>query len=45
MKVRCGEAFTIVETARAKDGGTWGKLKSGAGWINIGNGYCKMVSV
>ena len=45
MKVRCGEAFTIVETARAKDGGTWGRLKSGAGWINIGDGYCKRVSV
>ena len=45
MKVRCGEAFTIVETARAKDGGTWGKLKSGAGWMNIGNGYCKRVNV
>ena len=43
MKVRCGEAFTIVETARAKDGGTWGRLKSGAGWMNIGNGYCKRV--
>lgn len=45
MKVRCGEAFTIVETARAKDGGTWGRLKSGAGWMNIGNGYCKRVNV
>ena len=43
MKVRCGEAFTIVETTRAKDGGTWGRLKSGAGWMNIGNGYCKRV--
>ena len=45
MKVRCGEAFTIVETAKAKDGGTWGRLKSGAGWMNIGNGYCKRVNV
>lgn len=28
--------YTIVETAKAPDGGTWGRLKSGAGWINIG---------
>jgi hypothetical protein len=28
--------YTIVATAQAPDGGTWGKLKSGAGWINIG---------
>ena len=27
--------YTIVETAKAKDGGTWGKLKSGTGWINL----------
>ena len=27
--------YTIVETAKAKDGGTWGKLKSGKGWINL----------
>jgi len=33
--------YTIVATAKAKDGGTWGKLKSGAGWINIGSGYVK----
>lgn len=31
--------YTIVETKKAKDGGTWGKLKSGAGWINVGNKY------
>lgn len=31
--------YTIVQIAKAKDGGTWGKLKSGAGWINIGNKY------
>lgn len=42
-KVYKGYLFTIVETARAKDGGTWGRLKSGAGWINIGDGYCKRV--
>lgn len=45
LKVYCGEVYTIVETARAKDGGTWGKLKSGSGWMNIGNGYCKRVNV
>lgn len=28
--------YTIVQTANASDGGLWGKLKSGAGWINIG---------
>lgn len=27
--------YTIVATAKANDGGTWGKLKSGKGWINI----------
>lgn len=35
--------YTIVETAKAKDGGTWGKLKSGAGWINISNKYVTRV--
>lgn len=29
------DTYTIIETARAKDGGTWGKLKNGAGWINL----------
>lgn len=29
-QVRKGEVFTIVETS-----GDWGKLKSGAGWINL----------
>lgn len=33
--------YTIVQTAKSKDGGTWGKLKSGAGWINIGSKYVK----
>ena len=42
-KVYKGYVFTIVETARAKDGGLWGRLKSGAGWINIGEGYCTRV--
>jgi N-acetylmuramoyl-L-alanine amidase len=36
-----GYVFTIVETANAKDGGLWGKLKSGAGWINISPAYVK----
>lgn len=31
--------YTIVETDKAKDGGTWGKLKSGVGWINISSKY------
>ena len=41
--VRKGEVFTIVETCKAPDGGTWGRLKSGAGWINVGPAYCKRV--
>lgn len=32
--------YTIVKTAKAKDGGTWGYLKSGMGWVNIGSAYC-----
>lgn len=31
--------YTIVKTATANDGGTWGKLKSGVGWINISPKY------
>lgn len=31
--------YTIVDTKKAKDGGTWGKLKSNAGWINISPKY------
>ena len=31
--------YTIVETARANDGGIWGRLKSGAGWINISDKF------
>jgi hypothetical protein len=30
--------YTIVKTS-----GSWGKLKSGAGWINISSKYCKRV--
>lgn len=36
--IKQGQAYTIVET---KNG--WGKLKSGAGWINISNKYVKKV--
>lgn len=36
--VKKGEVFTIVQTS-----GTWGRLKSGAGWINIGREYCERV--
>lgn len=32
--------YTIVKIAKAEDGGTWGYLKSGMGWINIGTAYC-----
>lgn len=35
--------YTIVDTAKASDGGTWGKLKSGAGWINIGTKFVTRV--
>ena len=40
-RITKGYVFTIMETAQAKDGGVWGRLKSGAGWINIGERYCK----
>ena len=43
MVVHRGDAYTIVETAKASDGGTWGRLKSGTGWINIGSAYCTRV--
>ena len=36
--VKKGEVFTIVATS-----GNWGKLKSGAGWINISSAYCTRV--
>ena len=39
-KVKCGEVFTIVETN--KDG-TWGRLKSGKGWICIKPTYVDKV--
>lgn len=37
--IRDKGTYTIVETAKAKDGGTWGKLKSGIGWINISSKF------
>ena len=37
--IRDKGVYTIIETKKSKDGGTWGKLKSGAGWINISTKY------
>ena len=36
--VKKGEAYTITEVK-----GSWGKLKSGVGWINISSNYVKRV--
>lgn len=36
--VHKGEAYTIVKMS-----GSWGKLKSGAGWINCNSKYCTKV--
>lgn len=36
--VKHDDVYTIVETV-----GSWGRLKSGVGWINIGPDYCKRV--
>lgn len=41
--VHRGEVYTITETCKAPDGGLWGHLKSGAGWINISAKYVKRV--
>jgi uncharacterized protein YgiM (DUF1202 family) len=41
--IKKGEVYTIVSTKISSDGGTWGKLKSGAGWINIGEKFCKRI--
>lgn len=35
--------YTIVATKKASDGGTWGLLKSKAGWINISPKYVQRV--
>ncbi len=40
--VKRGEVFTIVEVVTVA-GAAWGRLKSGAGWINITMPYCKRV--
>lgn len=37
-KVKKNEVYTITEIS-----GNWGKLKSGAGWMNISDKYCKKV--
>ena len=31
--------YTIIAIKKAADGGTWGKLKSGAGYVNVGEKY------
>ena len=36
--VHKGEAFTVTKMS-----GSWGKLKSGAGWINCSSRYCTKV--
>ena len=36
--VKQGQAYTITEV---KNG--WGKLKSGAGWINLSTKYCQKI--
>ena len=36
--VKKGEVYTIIKTS-----GTWGKLKSGVGWINISSKYVTKV--
>lgn len=40
--VHKGEAFTIVET-KSIGSVQWGKLKSGAGWISLGEKYVKRI--
>lgn len=35
--------YTIVETKKAANGSEWGKLKSGAGWINISHRYVERI--
>ena len=37
-----GEVYTIVDV-KSVGSATWGKLKSGVGWINIGSKYVKRV--
>ncbi|MGN0587137.1 MAG: N-acetylmuramoyl-L-alanine amidase family protein [Oscillospiraceae bacterium] len=40
--IRGGGVYTIVETQNVGTA-VWGRLKSGAGWINIGEKYCEKV--
>lgn len=40
--IRGGGIYTIVETQNV-GAAVWGRLKSGAGWINIGKKYCQKI--
>ena len=40
--IKGGGIYTIVAVEQVGSA-VWGKLKSGAGWINIGKKYCKIV--
>lgn len=40
--IRGGGIYTIVEVKQVGSA-LWGKLKSGAGWINIGKKYCEVL--
>lgn len=42
MTLKYGEAYTIVEEI-ISGGSTWGKLKSGVGWINVSDKYVKKI--
>lgn len=41
--IRGGGIYTIVETQNV-GAAVWGRLKSGAGWINIGQNYCEKIA-
>lgn len=41
--IRGGGIYTIVETQNV-GAAVWGRLKSGAGWINIGKNYCQKIA-
>ena len=41
--IRGGGIYTIVEV-RYVGAAVWGRLKSGAGWINIGQNYCEKIA-
>ena len=40
LTIKEGDVYTIVEE-KIVNGGTWGKLKSGVGWINVNSKYVK----